>query len=439
MANCGDLIKAIDAYIAKADSDLESVLDGAGFVEPVETVKAAAALEDKIADALVSETGYITTKLKQAVDLDAFAPDVWPEIQEGDDVDERLAKIFLDEFQTQMPKLAGAYIKKIDPELTVKSITQRTTDWAKSWSGELGALMKLTSHNEVERVLINSLKNGKSVADFAQALMESGVRDEYYKARRAALTEMLRAHSVAQQEALVQNPAAEDKEWVHTGAYRNEPRANHVALNGTIVPKDEPFTLYGADGGTYYPMYPRDTSLPAGESISCHCIHRGIVNADVLGLPLDERRQLQQEAIDADDDAWEKELDARNKAKAGIDEKVVYKPSEEEYNAIRLDIQDNYNLALNVAHQNRHILNASEYIEGRSVLAVDAEELLKLYQGKSELRFAESGKWINKEFFAHTEVIGTWKSADGKNSVPTMNGMILYSKRNGVHIVPRRP
>ena len=91
-------------------------------------------------------------------------------------------------------------------------------------------------------------------------------------------------------------------------------------MSGVIVPKDEPFTLEGLDGVTYYPMYPRDPILPPGESINCHCIHRGIVNADILGLPLEERQRLQQEAIDADDGAWEKELDAKNKAKAGIEE-----------------------------------------------------------------------------------------------------------------------
>jgi hypothetical protein len=36
--------------------------------------------------------------------------------------------------------------------------------------------------------------------------------------------------------------------------------------------------------------------------------------------PIEERRRLQQEAIDEMDDEWEKELNERNKAKAGIDE-----------------------------------------------------------------------------------------------------------------------
>lgn len=39
----------------------------------------------------------------------------------------------------------------------------------------------------------------------------------------------------------------------------------------------------------------------------------------VLGIPLEKRRQLQQEANDELDDDWERELDAKNRAKAGFD------------------------------------------------------------------------------------------------------------------------
>ncbi len=313
------LIKAIDAFIAKADDELTETLDEAGFVEPKKTVKDAAALEDALTETLESETKYFRAKAKKAVDLEAFAKE-WPEIIEGDDVDEQLAKLFVEDFEANIPNLATAYMKKVDPKLTVKTITARTTAWAADWSEKLGGLMKLETHKEIEKLLTDTLKDGKGIAEFTQALIDGGIRSERHRARAAALTETLRAHSVAQQEALVQNPAVEDKEWVHTGSHKNTPRENHVAMNGVIVPKNEPFTLEGADGVTYYPMYPRDPTLPPGESVNCHCIHRGVVNADVLGLPLEERKRLQQEAIDADDGEWEKELDARNKAKAGIEE-----------------------------------------------------------------------------------------------------------------------
>lgn len=318
MCGCSDLIKAIDAYIAKADNDLADKLEKAGFAEPKKTVENASELEDKLADALEQEKKYLKCKAKNAVNLKELKK-IWPDIATGDNADEKLAEIFLEDFKKNIPTLAAGYIKAVDPELTVQIITARTTAWARDWSEELGRLMKLSMHEEIEELLTDNLQNGKSVADFTRALMDEGIRTPRYRARTAALTETLRAHSVAQQEAITQNPAVEKKEWVHTGAYRNTPRENHVAMNGVIVPKNEPFTLEGADGETYYPMYPRDTRLPVGEVANCHCIHRGIVNEIILGLPLEERKRLQQEAIDEDDGAWERELDAKNKAKAGID------------------------------------------------------------------------------------------------------------------------
>lgn len=180
--------------------------------------------------------------------------------------------------------------------------------------------MQLNSHKEIETILTKGLQDGSGIATFTRAILDSGIRDEYYKARRVALTEVLRAHSVAQQEAFMQSPAVSEKMWLHTGEYRNEPRQNHVDMSGQRVPKGEPFSLTGIKGGTYEPMYPRDTILPPEESINCHCICQPVVSEDILGLPLEERQRLQQEAIDSMDEDWERELDARNKAKAGIDE-----------------------------------------------------------------------------------------------------------------------
>ena len=98
MSGCEALIKAIDAYLAKADEDLTEALEDAGFAEPKETVQEMAALEDKLADALERETKYFKGKAKKAVDLEAFAKD-WPDIIEGDNVDEQLTKLFLEDFE----------------------------------------------------------------------------------------------------------------------------------------------------------------------------------------------------------------------------------------------------------------------------------------------------------------------------------------------------
>ena len=85
----------------------------------------------------------------------------------------------------------------------------------------------------------------------------------------------------------------------------------------------ERFELDGIKGGKHKPMYPRDTILPPEESINCHCICQPVVDRDILGLSLEERQRLQQQAINEMDEEWEKELDAKNKAKAGIDEDKV--------------------------------------------------------------------------------------------------------------------
>lgn len=318
MCNCMQLVKAIDKYIAKVDDDLLNSLNNAGFVDTDDLIEEINLLEDKIAKALTSETRFINKRLNQSVNLDSFFKD-WSVIKELDNVDVVLAELFYNSFTNNMSKLATSYIQLIDPVMTVTTISKRTIYWIQSWSQELGELMKLSTHTTVEKLLVNSIQEGKSIAEFTRELMDNGIRDEYYRARQSALTESLRAHSVARQEAIIQNPSTEDKEWVHTGSHRNKPRANHVEMNGSVVPKNVPFTLYGPDGSVYYPMYPRDSILPASESINCHCIHRGIANTNVLGLSLEERKRLQKQAIEEDDGLWEIELNAKNRAKAEIE------------------------------------------------------------------------------------------------------------------------
>ena len=67
-------------------------------------------------------------------------------------------------------------------------------------------------------------------------------------------------------------------------------------------------------------MTPRDVCLPPRESVNCHCLLQPVVSEEVLGLSLEERQALQAQAIAEDDGEWDKELDAQNKARAGINE-----------------------------------------------------------------------------------------------------------------------
>ena len=317
---CQPLIKAIDAYLLKADEELYEQLTIEGYLKAKESVATINEIEELITTLLENNADELLAALDGAVDLKTFFESNWPQIKKDSKLAQQLYDIFHDELTTIMPEYVEAYVQQTDGQLVVTQLTQRTTDWMASWSSELANLMKLETETEIESVLTQGLSDGKSVSEMARAIADSGIRAPGYRARRAALTEVLRAHGYAQLESYVQSPAVEEKAWRHTGSYRNAPRQNHVDMDGVRVPKNQPFTLIGADGSVYYPMTPRDTCLPAAESVNCHCILQPVVSSEILGMSLEERQRLQAEAVAEDDGEWMKELDAQNKAKAGIEE-----------------------------------------------------------------------------------------------------------------------
>ena len=173
--------------------------------------------------------------------------------------------------------------------------------------------IELIVKEKEEEGLKKGLEQGSGIPVITHEIMESGIRNEYYKARRVAVTEILTAHRAAQQEAFMQSPAVKEKKWKHTGSYRNQARQNHIDMNGKKVPKQEPYTLLGADGKTYYPMYPGDPCLPAKERIHCHCLSQSVVDETILGLSLEERQELQKKAVQEMDEKWKKEENQKEK------------------------------------------------------------------------------------------------------------------------------
>jgi len=314
MCEYSAITKAIENYIMKVNDDLEKTLDDEGYADSKETVETANRIEDAISDALDNQTDAFVKSLEdadeQAIRLDIYFADIWPEFKENDIFDKAVLQLFFDELNNMFPKLVNDYIMETDKELVVDQLTKRTTDWIKSWSEELADIMNLSSHEELEKVLLDGMEEGKSISELTQEILDGDIRNTRYKARRVAITETLRAHSYAKEESIRQSPAASGKEWVHTGGYRNEPRQNHVDMDGQIVGKDEHFTLIGKNAKTYEPLFPRDIILPPSESINCHCLHRAVVDEKVLGLSLEERKRLQAEIIAEDNKAWEAETTA---------------------------------------------------------------------------------------------------------------------------------
>ena len=301
IAHADPIYDAIDRYLTKADEDLEDELKEEGYAEPKDTVSEINSLEEEIADILHSQTTALVTALKAADgDWDAAQENVSDMIDE-DDIAEQVTEAANAMYELNIPKLATVYMQESDGELVVDTLRQRTSEWFASWSEQLGNLMKVNTHKQITDLIQETIANGDDIATLTRKIMDGGWRTEYYQAKRVAVTEVLRAHSVAKEEAIQQSPVVDMKEWRHTGVHKIKPRPNHVAMDGQMVPKDQPFEMQGKDGGTYYPMFPRDPNLPAGESINCHCIHRGIVNQETLGLSIDERKKMQQAFIDNDD------------------------------------------------------------------------------------------------------------------------------------------
>ncbi len=333
---CQRLIKAIDRYIEKADNDLSKILDDTGFVNAEDSVDSIADLEDKLAEILTDQTTEIAKTILAAGDLTA-ALKVVEEFFAEDETRQRLAEALKEFYEENVPTLSTVYIREAEDDMVVSQIRQRTTSWIQSWSDDLADLMQLTSKKQIESLISSAFENGESVENLKHKLITEGVRNEEYRARSTALTEMLRAHSVAREEAIQQSPATDRKKWLHSGGRRIVPRENHVAMNGQIVAKEKPFIMQGRNGSTYHPMFPRDPNLPAEESINCHCTHVPIVSDEVLGMPLEERQRLQQQIIDEDDGEWEKELDARNKAKAGMGDTENEIPRTENLKPLEVD------------------------------------------------------------------------------------------------------
>ena len=319
ISNADGIIEAIDKYLAKADDELSDVLADEGYADAEDSVKVINAMQEEIAETLQNQTDDLVEALAAEQDSGwAAAQKKVSEMLDGDDIADQVQEAAADMFQTEVPKLATVYMQETDGDLVVDVIRQRTKSWIASWSQRLGQLMKINTHQQITDIIQRTIDQGECIETLTRKIMDGGWRNEHYQARRVAVTEVLRAHSVAREEAIQQSPSTDRKEWRHTGAHKNKPRPNHVDMDGQIVLKDKPFELQGRDGVVYHPMYPRDPILPASETVNCHCIHRGVAADDALGMSLEERRQLQQKYIEEDDGAWKKELDEQNKAKAGI-------------------------------------------------------------------------------------------------------------------------
>lgn len=271
-------IEAYERIIKNINDELEGELKGEDFIDPEYTVGETESLTDKIAAALKKHWAWLLAALAGAITIGDFASFVWPEMRVGDTLADEMEIVFASEFRRVTPKLAADYLKRYTAS-PVKLRGIRESAWIKSWSRELAEIMQLGRHDKIERLLLDAVNQNKTIEQLRMAIYDAGIRADFAQARRVALTEMLRAHSYAQQEAMMADKTCVGKRWKHNAS--GQPRYNHIAIDGQIVEKDQPFILPGEDGVTYLPMFPRDTNLPAGESVNCHCTMQPVYAADM--------------------------------------------------------------------------------------------------------------------------------------------------------------
>ena len=318
--NVTPLLEAIEQYIAKADNDLEDQLNEEGYVEAGVAVSHMGAIEDGVTAAVENNVDEVLARLQSASGVDDFIENVWPEISNSDEMEKALYDLFYQQFDELLRRFTKQWIISADAELgevVDDRITRPAEAFIKGWSQQLADIMHLNTKDGIEKILLDAQEQNQTIDEVAQAIADSGIRECGYRSRRVAVTEVLRVEENAHQEARIQNPSCYKKEWVHTGAAH--PRENHVAINGQQVFKREPFTLTGRNGGTYYPMCPRDTSLPAEESINCHCTTKDVVDQEILGMSLEDRVALREKymnEVNAEYDAWEQKFNEEH----GIEE-----------------------------------------------------------------------------------------------------------------------
>ncbi len=317
-----EVAKAIKRYIKKVDDELESEFKNTGIINPVYAVDFVNNMEDEIAW-LRDMHPYSLTKGFNPKDvlegelLKLFMKRIGEETLEVQYAD-MFHEMFLDYFDNNVQAASLG----IDKDIIISDYSKKSKDWLASWSTELADIMNTSETESLKKILTDVSEKKLTVKEVEDLIVEAGIRDAGYSARRVAITETHRVNNYANMEAINQNPAAIGKEWIHAGN-PEEPRLNHVALDGVTIPADRPFELQGADGNVYYPMAPHDSCLPASETVHCGCRIKAVISKDVLNRSPADKERLQRKKLRRADDSWENEFNEANKDRSNSNPEAV--------------------------------------------------------------------------------------------------------------------
>lgn len=293
-----ELLKSIEAVLKDQADELKEELaafEGAGTL-----VNLVEEFEEGLAKLLARQREYYIDGFTAAIEKDdgIDLEALYERLVEADEFGAEMTAFTEAFFFAAAKKLTATIMGSIDKDISFSTLSARAAAWISGWAKELSEIMKLNTHTEVEAVLTEAVKNGEGIAKVADELKELPAFDRV-RARRTAITEVLRAHSASAHEAYLQSPAVVGKTWRHSGSKKNKPRKAHVRLDGKTIGLDEYFDVNGHKG-----LYPRDSALPASEAVSCHCVLKPQVDPDILGISQEEKEDMQRKALEDAEKQW---------------------------------------------------------------------------------------------------------------------------------------
>lgn len=281
----------IDKIIKAADDDLEQLLKDNDFIDPKFTVEQIGLLEDELTDIL---TKYQDDVMSLVSDYDSVDTLITA-INLGS-LTKTLIPVFKKILLSTMGNLVDSYLKNIDKDLVFDHFCKGTTDWVTSWSKELSNLIDVGNEEKLAGIFNTALVNGDSIEGVSKVLQDSYLFSPE-RAKRIAVTEMLSAHSYARFDATMQNPLITKVTWRHSGTKGINARKHHIKMDGVSINKGEKFEIDTPKNGTVECLFPRDSSLPAGERTNCHCTFNEEVDEKLTGLSAKVKKKLQEAAI----------------------------------------------------------------------------------------------------------------------------------------------
>ena len=164
--NADEIVAAIDRYIAKKDEDLKKTLKTEGYADPDGTVGAINDLEEAVAGILADQQQDLLNTLKEAEEAGDTGEQLKKRIDtmlENDSIQDDVTDAAVSMYDDTVEPLATEYIQEVEPDMQVESLRKRTASWFETWGTTLGELMRLSTHDQITRLIHSAVDDGKDI------------------------------------------------------------------------------------------------------------------------------------------------------------------------------------------------------------------------------------------------------------------------------------